>query len=356
MTLQKLYLSNFRNYAKQEFSFSENLTIIVGPNTAGKTTILEAVMLLSTGSSFRADREQEMIQQGKEVGRVKVALHSADVLEVVLTPGSVNGKKTSYKKFLLNNISRRKTDMVGNLPAVLFWPEDLYLVTGSPSRRRRYLDMVLSQADRAYYRSLTLYEKALRVRNKLLSLIKDGVSVKPDELVYWERQLIDQGSVIHKARAAYISSLNTFQLPSQTNRQFHAVYDHSIISHDRFLQYFDAERASGMTLVGPHRDDISIYKGAAPNDSQQLKKYGSRGEQRLGVLWLKLAEVFFLEKIAGVTPLLLLDDILSELDARHKKLVLDSIDHQQTIVTTADRSLFPVPLLRKAKIITLTSP
>lgn len=353
MILEKIHLSNFRNYAEQTFSFADTLTVIVGPNTVGKTTILEAVMLLSTGSSFRAEKEQEMIQTGQEIARVKIA-GSQDTVEVVLTPGSFRGAKTQYKKFLLNNIARRKSDIIGTVPAVLFWPEDLYLIIGSPSGRRRYLDTVLSQADRQYSHALALYEKALRVRNKLLSLIKDQVSVKPDELTYWERQLIDQGMIIHQARASYIRSLNSFTLPEKDGVYFNAVYDHSVVSRERFDAYYDAERASGVTLVGPHRDDIIVYKGNTPDESQHLKKYGSRGEQRMGVLWLKLAELTYLEKLLGVKPVLLLDDILSELDSRHKKRVLETMNTQQTIVTTADRSAIPDAILKKAAVIALT--
>ncbi|MCR4263407.1 MAG: DNA replication and repair protein RecF [Candidatus Roizmanbacteria bacterium] len=354
MILKTLHLSNFRNYSKQEFSFSEQLTVIVGPNTAGKTTILEAIMLLSTGSSFRAERELEMIRMGEEVARVK-AVGPLDTVEVVLTPGSVLGKKTPYKKFTLNKIARRKSEIIGNLPAVLFWPEDLYLIIGSPSGRRHYLDTVLSQASHAYYRSLTAYEKALRVRNKLLSLIKEHIAVKPDELFYWEKQLIDQGAAIHNVRASYISSLNSFVLQEKRGIQFNALYDHSIVSKERFQTYYDAERASGMTLVGPHRDDFVVYKGDCPDETKHLKKFGSRGEQRMGVLWLKLAELSYLEQSLTIKPLLLLDDILSELDTHHKKLVFVGIHNQQTIITTADSSALPDSILEKAKVITLTS-
>ena len=311
MILHKIHLSNFRNYFDREFSFSDQLTIIIGPNTTGKTTILEAIMLLSTGSSFRAEREQEMIQTGQEVARVKVLVEtglrpvSTDSINVILTPGVVQGKKAPYKKFALNKIDKRKSDIIGNLPSVLFWPEDLYLIIGSPSGRRRYLDTVLSQADRLYYRSLTLYEKALRVRNKLLSLIKEHVSIKQDELSFWEKQLIDNGAVIHDTRASYISSLNSFVLQEKRDIQFNVSYDHSVVSQERFDTYYDAERGAGMTLVGPHRDDFIVYKGDAPDEAQHLKKFGSRGEQRMGVLWLKLAELSYLEHALDIKPLLL---------------------------------------------------
>jgi len=355
MLLNQLQLSNFRNYSQKEFTFSPAFTVVVGPNTSGKTSLLEALMLIATGRSFRAQREEEMIRKGEEVARTRAELsdnqqstinnQQIDVLEVVLTAGTVLGKKAPYKKLLLNKISKRYADFVGRMPAVLFWPEDLRLITGRPSRRRHYLDSVLSQVDHSYRRAMTAYEKALRIRNKLLHMRREGMAIKADEFDYWTAALIAHGATIHRARSDYLSFVNTVSLDHGDAPNFHVVYDHSTITPERLEQYHDAETATGVTLVGPHRDDIIAEKSVKNDERWRLDSFGSRGEQRLGVLWLKRAELLFIEEKLSTKPLLLLDDIFSELDAEHRSLVIDLTKGQQTVITTTDNQF-----LRSSKI------
>lgn len=360
MILQSLRVSNFRNYTDRFFTISPALTIIIGPNTAGKTSFLEALMVLSLGKSFRAGREEEMIKINQQVGRVTIVLgnllsenkNDKDTIESVLTTGFVQGKSVPRKKFLINGISKRLSSIVGNLPTVLFWPEDLELIVGNPSGRRRYLDGVLLQSDALYRRAHSSYDKALRIRNKLLRLIKENIAIKKDEMDYWEEQLITHGSYIHQQRKNFLQSINRYKMSNDTVN-FHAIYDHSIISRERLNSYAIPERSSGMTLVGPHRDDIILYKGLVRNENENLRKYGSRGEQRLGVLWMKLAELTYISKSIENQPLLLLDDILSELDSNHQRLVIDMIQRQQSIITTTDQALIPKKVLAKATIIQL---
>jgi len=365
MLLNQLQLSNFRNYSQKEFTFSPAFTVVVGPNTSGKTSLLEALMLIATGRSFRAQREEEMIRKGEEVARTRAELsdnqqstinptsprlrgagnHQSDVLEVVLTTGTVLGKPAPRKKFLINKISKRSADFVGRMPAVLFWPEDLRLITGRPSRRRHYLDSVLSQVDHSYRRAMTAYEKALRIRNKLLHMRREGMAIKADEFDYWTAALIAHGATIHRARSDYLSFVNTVSLDHGDAPNFHVVYDHSTITPERLEQYHDAETATGVTLVGPHRDDIIAEKSVKNDERWRLDSFGSRGEQRLGVLWLKRAELLFIEEKLSTKPLLLLDDIFSELDAEHRSLVIDLTKGQQTVITTTDNQF-----LRSSKI------
>lgn len=345
------------------------LTIVVGPNTAGKTSLLEAIMLIATGRSFRAAREAEVILFDEEVGRVQLTQQSTinptlprlrgagnqqstDILEVVITGGTVLGKKAPYKKFTINNVSKRSVDFVGQMPAVLFWPEDLRLVTGSPSRRRQYLDIVLSQSDRSYHRSVITYEKALRIRNKLLHLLRDGSPIRPEEFEYWTDTLLMHGTVIHNVRREYIKFVNTVKIDHKTNRtnksnkpgranrtvdtEFEMHYDHSTITTERLAKYKSAEQGAAVTLIGPHRDDFYLTKNH--DSDRELHSFGSRGEQRLGVLWLKVAELQYIEQRTTIKPLLLLDDIFSELDQEHRDLVMRLVDKQQTIMTTTDSS------------------
>lgn len=314
MILSSLTLQQFRSYAKKSFSFSPGITLVVGPNAAGKTNIIEAIYFLATGKSFRADVDRECIQFKESFARIKGTTPDT-TLEILLTP---------FKKYLVNGVSKRTIDFIGNLRAVLFWPEHLELVTDSPSIRRKYLDSVLMQVDREYRRNLLSYERGLRQRNRLLDLINEGKATR-SQLLFWNQLLIKAGAYITDARAAFIDFINN------NYNDYRIDYDKSVISETRLAQYKDEEVAAGATLVGPHRDDMKFVMRDI-----SLSSYGSRGEQRLAVLWLKLAEVAFIQEKSGTRPILLLDDIFSELDEEHKDLVFDVIGKQQTIITSAD--------------------
>lgn len=328
MTLQSLSLSHFRSYPKRTFQISAQTTLIVGPNASGKTNILEAIMFCATGKSFRADQDREAIAWGSEMTNVKCQMTNgnAEGLEIKITNGEVGGQKAPLKKYSVNGVARRMVDFVGNLRAVLFWPEHLELVTDSPSRRRKYLDSVLVQIDREYRRSLQSYERGLRQRNSLLDRINEGIASR-NQLLFWDQLLIRTGGYLTDGRGAYIDFING-------NKNFSLEYDKSVISESRLEQYAEEEVAASATLVGPHRDDFTMYK-----ENKELGKFGSRGEQRLSILWLKLAELAFIEKRSGERPILLLDDIFSELDREHRELVVELIGKQQTILTSADEGI-----------------
>ncbi len=348
--LSKLYIKGFRNYNDRLFEFSDRATVIVGANAIGKSNLLEAIYLLSTGKSFKASVEKEMVNWDTEIARVKGLLVNEDgemKPEVVLTRGeiSVGGSKTEKaprKKLLLNGVGKRLVDFVGNLPVVLFAPQDLELVTESPSIRRKFLDSVLSQTDKEYVRSLRSYEKGLRQRNKLLIKIREslndplhGETDNPrNQLAFWDRLLIKNGDYITSARASFIDYVNSMK-SNVTETGFQLEYDKSVISETRIEQYAREEVYAGTTLVGPHRDDM-IFTIEKSNEVRNLDSFGSRGEQRMGVLWLKLAELQYVEEKLGKRPMLLLDDIFSELDHAHRDIVMEVVTGQQTIITTAD--------------------
>lgn len=310
MVLQKISLQNFRNYEKRTFEFGDK-TLIVGENGAGKSNIMEAVYLLATGKSFRADREDEMLRYGEQFFRVVGEVGEVGEIGVTMNEGR--------KKFEVNGVPRRQIDFVGSLRAVLFCPQDMELVTGSPGNRRRYLDFVISQVDREYHRCLISYEKGLRQRNKLLEMIRENLAHR-SQLYFWDKLLIKNGEYITLKRGEYLMDL--------------AEYDKSIISETRLAQYEMEEVAAATTLVGPHRDDFIILK-----TSRDVSKYGSRGEQRMAVLGLKQKEIEYL----GGNPLLLLDDIFSELDHKHQEEVMKLVKNYsgQVIMTTTDRHLLP---------------
>lgn len=360
MNITSLYLENLRNHHKKDFSFSDKITIIVGQNTTGKTNIVEAVYCLALGKSFRSGKDTELITFNKELARIRALLKEANdekKLEIVLSRGEVMRMKTPLKRFLVNDIARRGLDFIGNLKVVLFWPEHMELITDSPSLRRRYLDSVLIQIDREYRRTLLSYERGIRQRNKLLEKIREG-QAQGHHLLFWNQLLIKQGNYISDKRNEFIEYINNYQIDNLANKgiRYHLEYDKSLISELRLEQYKDAEVSAGATLVGPHRDDL-IFKIEGPakqtKDLFNLSSFGSRGEQRLAVLWLKLAELAFLESKSGQKPVLLLDDIFSELDHEHREIIFHIVGHQQTIMTITDRHLVPQKYFSQAKVIEL---
>lgn len=384
MVLKNLNLSNFRNFRKKEIEFLDGATVIIGDNAVGKTNILEAIYLLATGKSFKARVEGEMITYEEEVSRIygRIYTDNAIDVEVVMTNGSVElhgggVQKAQKKKLLVNGVSKRLIDFAGNLKVVLFGPWDMDLVTASPSLRRRFLDSVLSQTDREYRRSIMIYEKGLRQRNRLLLRIRDE-GVSRGQLVYWDKLLIKHGEYITSKRDEFIDYCNSNngmmgygllgmgidelkneEIKINTNSKlpisnYQIEYDMSVISEGRLKQYEVEEVAAGMTLVGPHRDDVifkigkksikgRISRTGNKSDTDissiagmDLALYGSRGEQRMGILWLKLAELSYIESVTHDKPILLLDDIFSELDHEHREIVMRVCKNQQTIITTAD--------------------
>jgi DNA replication and repair protein RecF len=241
---------------------------------------------------------------------------------------------SARKRFEINGVPKRMTDFAGNLRAVLFGPRDMDLVTGSPGIRRRYLDFVISQADREYRRNLVSYEKGIRQRNKLLELIREGTAVR-SQLFFWDKLLIKNGEYITLKRGEYLEIMNNVQF-----KIYNSVYDKSIISEQRLMQYEKEEVAAGVTLVGPHRDDFKVMM-----EGRDVSKYGSRGEQRMAILWLKEAELDYLTLDLEL-PVLLLDDIFSELDHQHRKQVTETLNKHcksggQVIMTTADKHMMP---------------
>lgn len=352
MTLTSLVLQSFRSYSKKTWVFSAGVTCIVGPNAVGKTNVLEAIMMLATAKSFRAGADREVIRWDCEVARI-TAQSSEEKLEIVLTTGVVSGQPAPLKNYLVNGVSRRSVDFVGVLRAVLFWPEDLEIVTDSPSIRRKYLDTVLVQTDREYRRNLLSYERGLRQRNKLLDFVNEGKASR-SQLLFWDQLLIRAGGYITEKRASYIAFVNTIGL---SKHRFLVTYDKSVISEARLLQYKDEEVAAKSTLVGPHRDDFALlhqeHGAIAVNGYRDLSKFGSRGEQRLAVLWLKLAELSYIKHETGSRPILLLDDIFSELDQVHRALVGDITAKQQTIITSADFDSLPEEIQKTAQVIRL---
>lgn len=350
MYLKQIGLQNFRSYSKENFIFSSEITLIIGPNTAGKSNLIEAIFFLATGKSFRIDKDDQLIKFGKEVGRIKGKIDEKD-LEVVIAGGGLSGNLRPFKKYLVNGVSKRKVDFAGNFFAVLFAPNDLEIIISGPSKRRDFIDNILIQTDREYRLAIGFYEKGLRIRNALLHKAKETGIRQEKEFVYWDSLLIVQGQKITKKREEFVEYL---MAAKKDILDFKVFYDKSLISRERLLQYKDAEVGAGLTLVGPHRDDF-IINLIGKNEEHDIKYFGSRGQQRLAILQLKILELDYIELKTGIRPTLLLDDIFSELDEGHINLILDMIGGQQTIMTTTHEEFIPKRLLRKVELIELNT-
>lgn len=341
--IKNLALQNFRNYSKKNFGFSANTTLIVGPNAVGKTNILEAIYLLATGKSFRAELEIELIRSGQEVARIEGKTEGGE-LEIIW-----DGRERFQKLYKVNGVGKRQVDFVGNLRAVLFSPQDIEIVTDSPSMRRKYLDMVLSQVHRDYRVAIRIFERALRQRNRLLRRIRDENlqrQIYSPQLNYWDDLLIENGKVIHERRKEYLEFLS-----ARKNLLFETtlVYEHSVISEERLARYASEEIAAAATLVGPHRDDLVIFQKPTRN----IRLFGSRGEQRMAIFEIKLGELAYMRAVTGLEPTLLLDDIFSELDHENRHLLLQIIPKQQTIMTTTDLHLVEKEYLKHVEVVEL---
>jgi len=331
MGISKVSLTGFRNFTSKLIEFSPDLTVIIGPNASGKTNILESINLIATGKSFRAKIEEEMVKENAEIARVKAK--TDEVLEIILTRGEINlgtprAERVARKRLLVDGVGKRLIDFAGRFKTVLFDPWDLDLITQSPSLRRNFLDTVLSQVDREYRRALLSYEKGLRQRNRLLYRIREE-GLSRSQLLFWDRLLIKNGDYISQKREDFIEHANN--KPSLDSHKFRLEYDKSAISASRLEQYAAEEVAAATTLVGPHRDDFCFFE-----NGRDLSRFGSRGEQRMAVLWLKLRELEYIEDQTGDRPTLLLDDIFSELDKAHREVVMSVIKSRQTIITTTD--------------------
>lgn len=352
--LKSISLQNFRNYQAEEFKFNGDTTVIIGPNTSGKTNLIEAIFLLATGKSFRTDKDIQMINFKHDLARVRGKVDETN-LEVMITNGQLGGQSSQYKKFLVNGVAKRRVDFVENFSAVLFSPEDLDIIVDSPSLRRKFLDNVLEQVDREYRLAIISYTKGLRQRNALLEDVREGRKALPagrQEFEYWDNLIIEFGEKITKKREGFIEFVNN---EAKDIFDFVAFYDKSVISKARLLQYKEAEVASAVTLVGPHRDDFSVSMfNNTRKTTHDIKFYGSRGQQRLVILQLKLLELLFIEKRLGQRPVLLLDDIFSELDEGHIELILEMIGLQQTIITTTHKEFIPANVLKKMQVIKFT--
>lgn len=386
--LVRLELEQFRVYTDLGLDIPSSGLRLVGPNGSGKTTLLEAVELLSTTRPRQGATDGDLIahKSGFELGvapysRVVGSAFRGDIdVRVEVFVERSERRSSTRKLFRVADRPRRAGDVVGLVPTVRFSPDDLDLVLGPPSGRRRFLDILLSQVDRRYLRHLSRYAKILAQRNGLLRQLAGAAGSErrgDDQLAYWDEQLVALGSYIVAARLAAMSQMrqfagDAFSTLSGSVGQLDVAYGASVelpeslheaatdadilnlsqavgaLFEQQVRQGRQQDLARGSTLIGPHRDDLVMSLGDRP-----LARFGSRGQQRLAVLAAKLAELRYARVMLDVQPILLLDDILSELDPDNRYRLLESVSRGgQLFVSATERSLVEndhldhLPLLR----------
>lgn len=337
MKLINIQLQNFRNHETLILNSNSDLIYIYGRNGLGKTNILEAIFLISTSKSLRSEYDKDLINHSKPFLRVKGMISDQDEnkeLEITIEKRN-EYQNTSNKKTYINGVNKSLTSFAGNLKSVIFTPNDVEVFSSSPSNRRKYLDSIFYQYDFNYKKSILDYTKSLKQRNKLLEIINETGRGK-DQLPFWNEKLITEGGRIQNEREKFFEYANLqkekiIQDLQVLNFTLNFVYKKSEISAERFNKYESAEISSHTTLVGPHKDDFEILL-----NGYKISEFGSRGQQRMGIFILKQLELNFLFEKTQIRPLLLLDDIFSELDDRNKNAILRIIPRQQTFITSVD--------------------
>lgn len=331
--IEKILLKNFRQFENQFFDFQPNLNLIIGKNTSGKTTILECLYLLSHGESFKTSSNVEFIKFNQNFTYISgYSRKNQDLikLEISSTNQNFNESKRASKKFKVNNQPKRKKDFLGNLISICFRPEDLRLVEGSPTRRRNFLDSILKITNPQYNQALTNYEKNLKKRNKLLVQIREDQAPKT-LLKFFNQNLIKDSTILYRERLNLINFLNQLEFLIK----FKINYVFSQFTQEKIDKNQDKEILLGRTLSGPQKDDFEVLY-QFDQEFLPILKYGSRAQQRLATLFLKIAEYKFLKEKFQTNPVILLDDILSELDLESQKLLIPLLELSQTIITSSD--------------------
>ncbi len=347
--IKSLYLKGFRNYQETNIEFARNYNIIYGENAQGKTNIIEAIFLCASGRSHRTSKDSELLNVGRNNYYIKLdSLKEKEDLSI-----EIIHEKERKKIIKLNEIPLKKMgDLMGNLLAVIFSPEDLSVINEGPSQRRRFIDITLSQIKPSYFYDLQQYNRILIQRNSLLKEIQNNRSLI-DTLDIWNIKIAETAARIIKVRYDFISRLGDIakinhNILSSNNENMQILYASSVkvddfSEVDRIKESFtnelnrirNIEFKRGTTLKGPHRDDYEIYI----ND-MNVKSFASQGQKRTVILSIKLSELQIIKEETGEYPILLLDDVMSELDYRRREILFDSISNIQTFITCTEKDIF----------------
>lgn len=335
MYVKSLELKNFRNYGNLNIAFEKDTNILYGDNAQGKTNVLESIYIAATTKSHRGNKDKEVIMFDRDEAHIKLIVMRNDVPLRI----DMHLKKNKTKGIAINGIPIKKaSELFGVLNVVFFSPEDLNIIKNGPAERRKFIDMELCQLDKIYVHDLISYGKVLAQRNRLLKDIRfsNGSRELMNTLDLWDMQLAEYGNHIIDRRKTFVEEINgviaeihgnitdgkeKLRLQYEPSVNGNALYDELAANRERDLKF-------GSTTVGPHRDDIGFY-----NHEIDIRRFGSQGQQRTAALSLKLSEIRLVKERIKDVPVLLLDDVLSELDSSRQRHLLDSIQGVQTIIT-----------------------
>lgn len=332
MIIQSLELENFRNYGTLSVHFDSRTNILYGDNAQGKTNILEAVYLSATTKSHKGSKDKDLINFTSEEAHIRTYV----VKDGLENRVDMHLRKNKSKGIAINGQKIKKAaDLLGLLNVVFFSPEDLSIIKNGPSERRRFVDMELCQLDSVYLHNLNHYNKIVNQRNRLLKDLYAKPGLK-DTLFLWDSQLVAFGQKIIERRNTFISQLNEIIYGLHLKltggkEELQIVYEPDVLALDfeeKLQKCQERDIRLKQTSIGPHRDDFSFAVGTV-----DIRKFGSQGQQRTAALSLKLAEIELVKKMTKDVPLLLLDDVLSELDSNRQNYLLNSIGELQTIIT-----------------------
>jgi DNA replication and repair protein RecF len=332
MIIKSLELADFRNYDSLHIDFSGGTNILYGDNAQGKTNILEAIYLCATTKSHKGSKDKDIVNFNKEEAHIRTYLEKegSDMrIDMHLRKNKTKGIAIDGQKI------KKAAELLGILNVVFFSPEDLSIIKNGPAERRRFVDMELCQLDQFYLYNLNHYNKIVNQRNKLLKDMYFNPSLR-DTLGIWDSQLVSFGSKIIERRQLFVQQLNEIIL--DIHRKLSGDKENLVIKYEPDVLIEDYEKSLSMsqerdiklkqTTVGPHRDDFSFAVGDI-----DIRKFGSQGQQRTAALSLKLSEIELVKKMTKDNPVLLLDDVLSELDSNRQNYLLNTIGDIQTIIT-----------------------
>jgi len=363
MILRSIKLKNFRNYETLELSFKEGINIVYGENAQGKTNLLESIYVLALTKSHRSFIDYNLIKEGEINSKITGIVEK----ENIATTYEVLLEKKKKKCFIDSDEIKKLSDYISNLNIIIFYPEDLEIIKGSPQIRRRYLNTEISQLDRNYFKILNDYMRLLKMRNESL---KNMISYSGMEHPYFKAvtdYFIEKAALLYKMRIKFIQKINEYCeaifLDISGKKGFHIEYESSFKLENLSLEEIKdqlrkkitevstSEYRAKISLIGPHKDDISFWI-----DTINLRNFGSQGQQRMAILAIKLSEITVFENYCHDKPILLLDDVFSELDDGKKNNLLSYISSDiQTIITTTEISNIENSILEKSKLIEIAN-
>ena len=339
MYINKIKLSNFRNYDEQEIELGKNINIFYGDNAQGKTNIIEAIFLCSIGKSFRTNKELELIKFNKDISSVYIEYEKSD------RDGKIKIDLNNKKNIYINGVKIKKlSELLGNINTVIFTPDDINILKDGPQKRRRFLDIMIGQLRPNYIHILNMYNKTLEQRNNYLKQIKE-YNKNEEMLEIWDEKLAEYGEKIYIYRNEFIEKIKNkinkiHKKITNEKEEIKIEYISNCSNKEEYLKLLKERRKldiiKGFTTKGIHRDDFNVYI-----NGELVNVYGSQGQNRTAVLSLKISELEVIYDEIGEYPILLLDDFMSELDEKRRKNFLENIENTQVIITCTDKITLP---------------